>query len=146
MIIINYIKSIVNDQKIFFTLNYDSADYEWCADIPLGVKAQEYLDANEDRYIKDILRKQYPDAKVIPLEDKSEKESFEVWIAEGCINPAIVTKDEEDKEIIVKEEKVLKKSAYTFEHPKEIVYIIDCEKATTNTAKIAVIEKMLGLK
>jgi len=50
---------------------------------------QEYCDNSEDVFVLEILNAMYPDADVPQLEDKTALESFEAWIAAGCINAAV---------------------------------------------------------
>ena len=83
---INNTKENASDKTIFFTIEYDSKKYKWHGDIPKDADAQAYLNAKEDTLKLEILRKQYFKAIVPKLENKTELESFESWIAGGCKN------------------------------------------------------------
>ena len=89
-----------NDKTVFFTIAYDGKDYKWHGDIPLDADEQDYLDAKSDTLKAEILRKQYHEAVVPQLEDKSALESFEAWVSAGAKNaevskeiPAVEAKD-----------------------------------------------------
>ena len=89
-----------DDKTVFFTIEHDGKDYKWHGDIPKDADAQDYLDAKSDTLKAEILRKQYKDAVVPQLEDKSALESFEAWVSAGCKNaevskeiPAVEAKD-----------------------------------------------------
>ena len=73
------------DQTVYFSIDYDGAK-TWHGDIPKDADPQEFLDAKEDTLKVEILRKQYHEADVPQLEDKTALESFEAWIAAGCKN------------------------------------------------------------
>ena len=85
-----------DDKTVFFTIAYGGKDYKWCGDIPKDANAQAYLDAKSDTLKMEILRKEYPQAEVPQLEDKSALESFEAWVSAGCKNA--------DDEVIPKKE------------------------------------------
>ena len=87
-ITINSTRENDTDQTVFFSIDYDGAK-KWHGDIPKDDDPQEWFDANEDLIKTQILRKQYPGADVPQLEDKTELESFEAWIANGCKNAEI---------------------------------------------------------
>ena len=76
------------DQTVYFSIDFDG-DKKWHGDIPKEAEPQEWFNANEDLIKTQILRQQYPEADVPQLEDKTELESFEAWIANGCINAAV---------------------------------------------------------
>ena len=87
-ITINSTRENDNDQTVFFSIDYEGAK-SWHGDIPKDADPQEFLDAKEDTLKVEILRKQYRDADVPQLEDKTELESFEAWIAGGAKNAEI---------------------------------------------------------
>ncbi len=76
------------DQTVYFSIDYDGAK-TWHGDIPKDADPQEFLDAKEDTLKVEILRKQYHEADVPQLEDKTALESFEAWIAGGAKNAEI---------------------------------------------------------
>ena len=89
-----------DDKTVFFTIGYNGTDYKWHGDIPLDADEQDFLDAKSDTLKTEILRKQYSDAVVPQLEDKSALESFEAWVSAGAKNaevskeiPAVEAKD-----------------------------------------------------
>ena len=75
-------------KTVFFSINYDG-DKKWHGDIPKDADPQAFLDAKEDTLKVEILRKQYVEADVPQLEDKTPLESFEAWIAGGAKNAEI---------------------------------------------------------
>ncbi|ANS03172.1 hypothetical protein [uncultured Mediterranean phage uvDeep-CGR2-AD12-C183] len=85
-ITINSTRENDTDQTVFFSIDFDGTK-KWHADIPKDADAETYLD--EDKLKREILRKQYPEADVPQLEGKTELESFEAWISDGCINAEI---------------------------------------------------------
>ena len=87
-ITINSTRENADDQTVFFSIDFDG-DKKWHGDIPKDADPQAYLDAKEDTLKVEILRKQYKGADVPQLEDKTPLESFEAWIANGCINAAV---------------------------------------------------------
>ena len=56
-----------------------------------GDDLQSYVDAREDIYKTRILGIMYQDSKVPKLNGKSELESFEKWVSDGCKNTVVVT-------------------------------------------------------
>jgi len=89
-----------DDKTVFFTIAHGGKDYKWHGDIPKDADAQAFLDAKSDTLKAEILRKQYQDAVVPQLEDKSALESFEAWVSAGAKNaevskeiPAVEAKD-----------------------------------------------------
>ena len=87
-ITINSTRENENDQTVYFSIDFDG-DKKWHGDIPKDADPQEFLDAKEDTLKCEILRKQYPEADVPQLEDKTPLESFEAWIANGAKNAEI---------------------------------------------------------
>ena len=87
-ITINSTRENDTDQTVFFSIDFDG-DKKWHGDIPKDAEPQAHLDAMEDTLKCGILRKQYPGADVPQLDDKTALESFEAWIAAGCINAAV---------------------------------------------------------
>ena len=85
-ITINSTRENDTDQTVYFSIDYDG-DKKWHGDIPKDADAETYLD--EEKLKVEILRKQYREADVPQLEDKTALESFEAWIAGGCINAAV---------------------------------------------------------
>ena len=117
-IAINNTKENANDKTIFFTIEYDGKDYKWHGDIPKDANAQSYLNAKENTLKLEILRKQYPKAVVVKLENKTDLESFEAWVSNGCKN--VIEKEEitlKDLSVkIVKSEKVINKKNWVDTH------------------------------
>ena len=105
-----------DDKTVFFTIEYDGKDYKWHGDIPKDADAQDYLDAKEDELKLGILRKQYFDAVVEKLSDKSDLESFEAWVNGGCKNAEIKSVDYHGDEIVVKAEEVIEKKSWVDSH------------------------------
>ena len=87
-ITINSTRENDNDQTVFFSIDFDGTK-KWHGDIPKEADPQAHLDAMEDALKCGILRKQYPEADVPQLEDKTALESFEAWIANGAKNAEI---------------------------------------------------------
>jgi hypothetical protein len=69
-----------DDKTVFFTIGYKGTDYKWHGDMPKDAEAQDYLDAKSDTLKVGLLRKQYFDAVVPQLQDKSALESFEAVV------------------------------------------------------------------
>ena len=84
-ITINSTRENENDQTVYFSIDYDGTK-KWHGDIPKDADPQAHLDAMEDALKCGILRKQYPEADVPQLEDKTALESFEAWVAGGAKN------------------------------------------------------------
>ena len=105
-----------DDKTVFFTIEYDGVDYKWHGDIPLDADAKEYLDAKSDTLKAEILRKQYSDAVVPQLEDKSVLESFEAWVSAGCKNAEVKGEDMAGNEYVITPEKVIEKTAWVDSH------------------------------
>ena len=82
-ITINSTRENDTDQTVCFSIDYDGTK-KWHGDIPKDADPQAHLDAMEDTLKCGILRKQYPEADVPQLDDKTALESFEAWIAAGC--------------------------------------------------------------
>jgi len=130
-----------DDKTVFFTIAYDGKDYRWAGDIPKDADAQDYLDAKSDTLKAEILRKQYSEAVVPQLEDKSDLESFEAWISAGAKNaevsqeiPAIKKKAAVYEDVEV-EPAVEAKDAVMGE--RQVVKVTEVEEEVTKT----VIEK-----
>ena len=101
-----------NDKTVFFTIAYDGKDYKWHGDIPKDADAQSYLDAKSDTLKAEILRKEYSQAEVPQLEDKSALESFEAWVSAGAKNAEVKGVDAEGEEIVIKAEETISKKAW----------------------------------
>ena len=80
-----------DDKTVSFTIAYGGKDYKWHGDIPKDADAEDYLDAKSDTLKTEILRKEYSDAVVPQLEDKTPLESFEAWVSAGCKNTVVTT-------------------------------------------------------
>ena len=145
-ITINSTRENDTDQTVFFSIDFDG-DKKWHGDIPKDADPQAYLDAKEDTLKVEILRKQYKGADVPQLEDKTPLESFEAWIANGCINAAVekvvVTPAVEAKPAVMGErQKVLDKEVEE-EVSKTEVVLVDgkyVEQTTTETVTKTVSE------
>ena len=139
-ITINSTRENDTDQTVYFSFDFDG-EKSWHADIPKDADPQEFLDAKEDTLKVEILRKQYREADVPQLEDKTALESFEAWIAAGAKNaeitkttvtPAVAAKDavmgerpvtaeREVEEEVSKTEVVLKDGKYVEQTTTETV-------------------------
>jgi len=124
-ITINSTRENEDDQTVFFSIDYDGAK-SWHGDIPKDADPQEFLDAKEDTLKVEILRKQYREADVPQLEDKTPLESFEAWIANGCKNAelteTIITPAQPAVDAVMGERQVVVSSEEeTTEEKKEIV-------------------------
>ena len=106
-----------DDKTVFFTIAHGGKDYKWHADIPKDADAQDYLDAKSDTLKAEILRKQYQDAVVPQLEDKSALESFEAWVSAGAKNAEVKGVDADGEEIVIKAEEVIEKKAWVDSEP-----------------------------
>ena len=106
-----------DDKTVSFTIAYDGKDYKWHGDIPKDADAQDYLDAKSDTLKAEILRKQYKDAVVPQLEDKSALESFEAWVSAGAKNAEVKGTDADGKEIVIKAEETIAKKAWVDTEP-----------------------------
>jgi len=106
-----------DDKTVFFTIAHGGKDYKWHGDIPKDADAQDYLDAKSDTLKAEILRKQYRDAVVPQLEDKSALESFEAWVSAGAKNAEVKGVDDEGEEIVIKAEEVIEKKAWVDSEP-----------------------------
>ena len=106
-----------DDKTVFFTITYDGKDYKWHGDIPKDADAQDYLDAKSDTLKAKILRKEYRDAEVPQLDDKSALESFEAWVSAGAKNAEVKGVDAEGEEIVIKAEETIEKKAWVDTEP-----------------------------
>tara|TARA_R110000824_G_scaffold88161_1_gene216799 strand:- start:217 stop:837 length:621 start_codon:yes stop_codon:yes gene_type:complete len=136
-ITINSTRENDTDQTVYFSIDYDG-DKKWHGDIPKDADAETYLD--EEKLKVEILRKQYREADVPQLEDKTALESFEAWIAGGCINAAVesvvVTPAQPAVDAVMGERQVVVLSELeTTEEKKEIVEVDGrfVEKTVTET-------------
>ena len=128
-----------NDQTVFFSIDYDG-EKSWHGDIPKDADPQEFLDAKEDTLKVEILRKQYREADVPQLEDKTPLESFEAWIAAGAKNAEIteerVTPAVEAKPAVMGERQVVVEKEVEEEVSTTEVVLVDgkyVEQTTTET-------------
>ena len=124
-ITINSTRENDNDQTVFFSIDFDGTK-KWHGDIPKEADPQAHLDAMEDTLKCGILRKQYPEADVPQLEDKTPLESFEAWIAGGAknaeIKETITTPAQPAVDAVMGERQVVVESEEeTTEEKKEIV-------------------------
>lgn len=112
-----------DDKVVFFTIEYGGKDYKWHGDMPKDADAQDYLDAKSDALKTEILRKQYSDAVVPQLDDKTPLESFEAWVSAGAKNVVVTTKA------------VSAKDAVTSERQKTTTESVEEEVSTTEIVK-----------
>tara|TARA_R110000823_G_scaffold188702_3_gene320685 strand:+ start:189 stop:785 length:597 start_codon:yes stop_codon:yes gene_type:complete len=112
-----------DDKVVFFTIEYGGKDYKWHGDMPKDADAQDYLDAKSDTLKTEILRKQYSDAVVPQLDDKTPLESFEAWVSAGAKNVVVTTKA------------VSAKDAVTSERQKTTTESVEEEVSTTEIVK-----------
>ena len=105
-----------DDKTVFFTIGYKGTDYKWHGDMPKDAEAQDYLDAKSDTLKVGLLRKQYFDAVVPQLQDKSALESFEAWVSAGCKNAEVKGEDMEGNEYVITPETVIEKKAWVDSH------------------------------
>jgi len=102
-----------DDITVYWTLTDDQGNsYQWHGDIPKGVDVQKHIESQMENYLLLIRRREYPDN---PLESFDTLETWEKWIADGCIIPAIL--DDNKNEIIP--ERVAEKVEWTNKHPVE---------------------------
>ena len=101
-----------NDKTVYFTIAHGGKDYKWHGDIPKDADAQAYLDAKSDTLKAEILRKEYPQAEVPQLENKSALESFEAWVSAGAKNAEVKGTDIDGVEITIKAEETIAKKAW----------------------------------
>jgi hypothetical protein len=106
-----------DDKTVFFTIAYDGKNYKWAGDIPKDADAQDYLDAKSDTLKAEILRKEYSQAEVPQLEDKSALESFEAWVSAGAKNAEVKGVDSDGEEIVIKAEETISKKAWVDSEP-----------------------------
>ena len=140
-ITINSTRENEDDQTVFFSIDYDGAK-SWHGDIPKDADPQEFLDAKEDTLKVEIRRKQYREADVPQLEDKTPLESFEAWIANGCINAeqteTITTPAVEAVDAVTGERQIIVESEVDEEVSTTEIVDVDgkfVEKTTTETVK-----------
>ena len=126
-----------NDQTVFFSIDFDGTK-KWHGDIPKDADAETYLD--EDKLKREILRKQYPEADVPQLEDKTALESFEAWIAGGAKNAelkkTITTPAQPAVDAVMGERQVIVESEVEEEVSTTEIVEVDgkfVEKTTTET-------------
>ena len=138
-ITINNTRENETDQTVYFSIDYDGAK-TWHGDIPKDADPQEFLDAKEDTLKVEILRKQYPEADVPQLEDKTALESFEAWIAGGAKNAEIkettVTPAQPAVDAVLGERQVVVESEEESEVSKTEIVEVDgkfVEQTTTET-------------
>jgi len=140
-ITINSTRENDTDQTVFFSIDYDGTK-KWHGDIPKDADPQTHLEANEDKLKTQILRKQYPEADVPQLEDKTALESFEAWIAGGAKNAEIteerVTPAQPAVDAVMGERQVVVESEVDEEVSTTEIVEVDgkfVEKTTTETVK-----------
>jgi hypothetical protein len=140
-ITINSTKENDTDQTVFFSIDFDGTK-RWHGDIPKDADPQAHLDAMEDTLKCGILRKQYREADVPQLEDKTPLESFEAWIANGCINAeqteTITTPAVEAVDAVTGERQIIVESEVDEEVSTTEIVDVDgkfVEKTTTETVK-----------
>jgi len=138
-ITINSTRENDTDQTVYFSIDYDGAK-KWHGDIPKDADPQTYLEANEDKLKMQILRKQYPEADVPQLEDKTPLESFEAWIENGAKNAeqtkTIVTPAQPAVDAVMGERQVVVSSEEESEVSTTKIEEVDgkfVEKTTTET-------------
>ena len=124
-----------NDQVVLFTVGYQSETYEWSADIPIGVDPAAYIAANTDLYMSDIYRKLYPGAP-----NKIGLAEMEQWIAAG--HKIKKGKDKEGNQ----EWKVIEKKEFKGKHPKKIQIQKDYDEALSDSDRIDILKRAVGLK
>jgi len=67
-----------DDQTVFFTITDDQGnEYEWHGDIPKDVDIQAHLEANVEKYLLLIRRREFPDC---PGEKSIDLPTIEEWI------------------------------------------------------------------
>ena len=140
-ITINSTRENDTDQTVFFSIDFDG-EKSWHGDIPKDADPQAFLDAKEDTLKVEILRKQYVEADVPQLEDKTPLESFEAWIAGGAKNVEItkttVTPAQPAADAVTGERQVVVESEVEEEVSTTEVVEVDgkfVEKTTTETVK-----------
>jgi len=145
-ITINNKRENADDQTVFFSIDFDGTK-KWHGDIPKDADPQEFLDAKEDTLKVEILRKQYREADVPQLEDKTALESFEAWIANGAKNAEIteerVTPAQPAVDAVMGERQVVVESEVEEEVSKTEVVLVDgkyVEQTTTETVTKTVSE------
>ena len=145
-ITINSTRENDTDQTVYFSIDYDG-EKSWHGDIPKDADPQEWFDASEEMVKCAILRQQYKDADVPQLEGKTELESFEAWVENGCINAeiteTITTPAVEAKPAVMGERQVVVESEVEEEVSKTEVVLIDgknVEQTTTETVTKTVSE------
>lgn len=117
-----------DDKTVYFTIAYGGKDYKWHGDIPKDADAEDFLDAKSDTLKTEILRKQYSDAVVPQLDDKTPLESFEAWVSAGAEN-AEVSKTQ------VKVHAVVAKDAVMGERQQTTTEEVEEEVSTTEIVK-----------
>jgi len=140
-ITINSTRDNEDDQTVYFSIDFDGTK-KWHGDIPKDADPQAHLDAMEDTLKCGILRKQYPEADVPQLEDKTPLESFEAWIAGGAKNAEItetrITPAQPAVDAVMGERQVIVESEEESEVSTTEIVEVDgkfVEKTTTETAK-----------
>ena len=140
-ITINSTRENDTDQTVYFSIDFDGTK-KWHGDIPKDADPQAHLDAMEDTLKCGILRKQYPEADVPQLDDKTALESFEAWIAAGCKNAEItkttVTPAQPAVDAVMGERQVVVESEVDEEVTKTEIVDVDgkfVEKTVTETVK-----------
>ena len=106
------------DSKIvYFTIEYDGKDYKWHSKMKKDISdVQSYLDSRSDYLKEGILRQQYHKANVPKLVGKTELESFEKWVSDGCKNAGVKGADIEGNEYVIKAEETISKKTWVDTH------------------------------
>jgi len=140
-ITINSTRENDTDQTVYFSIDFDGTK-KWHGDIPKDADPQAHLDAMEDTLKCGILRKQYREADVPQLEDKTPLESFEAWIAGGAKNAeqtkTITTPAQPAVDAVMGERQVVVESEVDEEVSTTEIVEVDgkfVEKTTTETVK-----------
>jgi len=122
-IICNEVTQLENDQQVLFTLTDDDLiEYEWHCGVPKIVgDVQEYLDANIERYMLGLRKKEYPDC---PSVKKIDLETIEGWIEDSCIIPAVL----DDDENVITPERVAEKAEWQSTHPEPDPLLVKIEE------------------
>ena len=128
------------DQTVFFTVTHNGLDYQYSADIPLSSDPLAHIQLQVDVYMNQIYREMYRKAP----NTLSSTALWEAWIASGH---KIKVKDGKDNQGNQKwKDRVIEKKEFKGKHPKKIQIQKDYDEALSDSDRIDILKRAVGLK
>ncbi len=121
---LNDVRQNFKDQTVFFTVAHNSIDYEYVADIHLGVDPLTHIQSNVGTYMAQIYREMYRKAP----RNLNSISAWETWIAEEAIGS---------------NGRVVNQKPFKGKHPRSIQLKANANAATSVPQLRAIILEML---